>query len=297
MATARVLIVDSDHDRAAEVAARAKSDAWDTVLALGASGGSTALSDATPTSLVLVDASLWHDKNAFRSFIASKHPALPVIVLTDHSATPASVIEQLHLGAMTYVPRDSASRRLVETIQTILSLAARNPYRERVREFFRSGAVELHIANDTSLIPLVVGYVQRLLEDYNLTAEHDQTRLGIALSEALSNAMIHGNLDISSDLRNSAADTYYDLITTRRAREPYISRQVHVHMRFSQSSLTVTIRDQGKGFDRAALADPTSPENLERLSGRGLLLMRAYTDALSWNDSGNEVTLTKVLKA
>jgi anti-sigma regulatory factor (Ser/Thr protein kinase) len=296
VATSRILIIDSDHDRAADVASRAKSDAWDTVLALGASGGCAALADPNPASLVLVDASLWHDKNTLRDYIAQKHPSLPVIVLTDRDATPDSVIEQLHLGAMTYVPRDAASRRLVETVQTILSLAGRNPYRERVREFLRAGAVELHIANDTALIPLVVGYTQRILEDYGLTAEIEQTRLGVALSEALSNAMIHGNLDISSDLRDTSTDTYYDLITTRRAREPYVSRQVQVQMRFSQSSLTVVIRDQGKGFDRSALTDPTDPENIERLSGRGVLLMRAYTDALSWNDSGNEVTLTKVLK-
>jgi anti-sigma regulatory factor (Ser/Thr protein kinase) len=296
LATARVLIVDSDHDRAGEVAARARSDAWGTVIALGASGGCTALADPAPAALVLVDASLWHDKNTLRAYITEKHPNLPVIVLTERDARPDAVIEQLHLGAMTYVPRNAASRRLVETIQTILAISARNPYRERVKEFLRAGAIELHIANDTTLIPLIVGYTQRILEDYGLTAERDQTRLGIALSEALSNAMIHGNLEISSDLRETASDTYYDLITTRKGREPYTSRQVQVQMRFSQSSLTVVIRDQGKGFDRAALTDPTSPENVERLSGRGVLLMRAYTDALSWNDVGNEVTLTKVLK-
>lgn len=295
MATARVLIVDSNHDHAADLASRAKSDAWDTVLALGSKGGRIALNDPNPVSLMLIDAELWRDES-LRTQFTQRFPNLPVIILTDAGATPNSVIEQLQLGAMSYVPRDAASRRLVETIQTILSLASRNPYRERVREFLRSGAVELHIANDTSLIPLIVGYTQRILEDYGLTAERDQTRLGIALSEALSNAMIHGNLDISSDLRNSAIDTYYDLIMTRRAREPYLSRQVHVQMSFSQSSLTVVIRDQGKGFDRAALADPTNAENLERLSGRGILLMRAYTDAISWNDTGNEVTLTKVLK-
>jgi len=295
MTTARVLIVESDHDRAAEVASRTKSDAWDTVLALGAEGGRGALADATPASLMLVDAGLWRDEG-LRAHVTQNHPSLPVIVITDRDATPDAVIEQLHLGAMSYVPRDAASRRLVETVQTILALSGRNPYRERIREFLRSGAVELHIANDTSVIPLVVGYTQRVLEDYGLIAERDQARLGIALSEAISNAMIHGNLDIASELRDRSDDAYYDLIAARRAREPYLSRLVQVMMRFSQSSLTVVIRDQGKGFDRAAVADPTAPANLARVSGRGILLMRAYTDAIAWNDVGNEVTLTKVFK-
>jgi anti-sigma regulatory factor (Ser/Thr protein kinase) len=56
------------------------------------------------------------------------------------------------------------------------------------------------------------------------------------------------------------------------------------------------IRDQGKGFDRTSLADPTDPENIMCITGRGILLMKSYCDAVSWNDKGNEVTLVKTLR-
>jgi len=269
---------------------------WDTAIAVGAGAARDALADAAPIMLALVDTDQWQDE-ALRAYIEEHHPKLPVVILTGTDAKRETIIKHLHLGAMTYVPRFADSRRLIDTIRTIMELTTRSPYRERVRDFLRSGEVELHITNDTTLIPLVVGYTQRILEDYGLSSEREQSRLGIALAEALSNAIIHGNLEVSSHARERVDDSYYDLIMTRRAREPYASRAVHINMRFSQSSATIVIRDQGKGFDRAKLADPTAEENLLAPSGRGILLMRAYTNALSWNESGNEVTLTTVLTA
>jgi anti-sigma regulatory factor (Ser/Thr protein kinase) len=53
------------------------------------------------------------------------------------------------------------------------------------------------------------------------------------------------------------------------------------------------IRDEGPGFDPHKVPDPTDPENLERESGRGLLLMRSFMDSVAYNPTGNEVTLVK----
>ena len=47
----------------------------------------------------------------------------------------------------------------------------------------------------------------------------------------------------------------------------------------------------GVGFDISKLPDPRDPENLVRASGRGVLMMRMFMDEVSWNESGNEVTM------
>jgi anti-sigma regulatory factor (Ser/Thr protein kinase) len=220
-----------------------------------------------------------------------------VIVLARTDEDPDELVEQLQLGAMTYVPRDADGRRLAETIQSIVHLANRNPHRERVREFLRSGEIELEIANDPALVGLVVGYIQRILEDYGLTEQRERARVGLALAEALANAIIHGNLGIPSKMRNEAAEEFYREIEARQKTSPYKDRVVYLGMRFTQSSATFAIRDQGKGFDRSTLADPTDPENIMCITGRGILLMKSYCDAVSWNDKGNEVTLVKTLRA
>lgn len=53
------------------------------------------------------------------------------------------------------------------------------------------------------------------------------------------------------------------------------------------------VEDQGAGFDPESIPDPTSPENWERDSGRGIFLMRTYMNSVSYNDRGNCVTLCK----
>ena len=53
------------------------------------------------------------------------------------------------------------------------------------------------------------------------------------------------------------------------------------------------IRDEGPGFDTTTLPDPTDPANLEKRSGRGLLLIKAFMSEVRHNARGNEVTLIR----
>lgn len=295
MASTQVLVVDADRDSALSVADRARNRDWDVLIAIGADEA-LRMVDEKPITVALADSAVWLDQGLAKA-LSAQHPALPVIVLADSQTARDDLVAQLQLGAMTYIPRDADSRRLVETVRNLIDLASRSPHRERIREFLLSGEVRLHIGSDLSLVAVVVGYIQRVLEDYGLSEQREHARVGLALSEAISNAIIHGNLEISSETRNGDADEYYRQIEARRDRPPYNERTVHITMGFTQSSATFVIRDQGAGFDLAAVADPTDDENLMAASGRGILLMRSYCDAVSWNDPGNEVTLVKTLNS
>ena len=55
--------------------------------------------------------------------------------------------------------------------------------------------------------------------------------------------------------------------------------------------MTYVITDEGPGFDPSSLPDPTDLENLEKASGRGLLLIRTFMDEVQHNDRGNELTM------
>ena len=70
-------------------------------------------------------------------------------------------------------------------------------------------------------------------------------------------------------------------------------RRIHVLVTLSPSEARFVIRDEGPGFDPESVPDPTDPANLERESGRGLLLMRTFMDEVRFNQAGNEVTLIK----
>lgn len=119
-------------------------------------------------------------------------------------------------------------------------------------------------------------------------------QIAMALDEALLNAMIHGNLEVSSELRqNDDGAPYVNMIAQRKEETPYKDRKVTIKLEATNEQVTFTIRDDGPGFDAAALRDPTDPENIERAGGRGLLLINAFMDEVSHNEVGNEIRMTK----
>lgn len=90
----------------------------------------------------------------------------------------------------------------------------------------------------------------------------------LSLEEGLTNAIRHGNhLDES--------------------------KHVHVTCRIGHSTLQISIRDEGDGFDPDAVPDPTMEEFIDRPSGRGLLLMRAYMSRCEFRDNGRTLFMER----
>ncbi len=155
---------------------------------------------------------------------------------------------------------------------------------------------EFVLENDPELVPAVVAYLRQQTGILGLS-KADADGLGVALEEAMVNSIHHGNLEVSSDLRNRDGEAFFDLIARRRNEAPYCQRRVSVRADFCPQEAVFVIRDEGPGFAVADLPDPRHPENIARIGGRGILLMRAYMDEVEYNERGNEVRLVKRRKA
>jgi serine/threonine-protein kinase RsbW len=71
------------------------------------------------------------------------------------------------------------------------------------------------------------------------------------------------------------------------------SKQVRVRYLVQSEAVFAEVEDEGPGFDPSEVADPTDPENWQRPSGRGLLLMRHYATWLRYHGRGNRLSLCK----
>lgn len=91
--------------------------------------------------------------------------------------------------------------------------------------------------------------------------------LRLAIEEAFSNAFQHGHRDLGPEV------------------------DIGLAWEISPERITIVVEDQGPGFNPETLADPTTEENIEKPSGRGLLLIRAYMSRIDFNDAGNRVTM------
>jgi anti-sigma regulatory factor (Ser/Thr protein kinase) len=126
-----------------------------------------------------------------------------------------------------------------------------------------------------------------------LLGEGERLRVGVALEEALLNAAYHGNLEVQSELREKDCALYYDLARERTRIRPYSERSIFVDVDLTEDRVRYVVRDEGPGFDPRTLPDPTDPANIDRPCGRGLLLMKTFMDDVEYNETGNEVTMTK----
>ena len=89
----------------------------------------------------------------------------------------------------------------------------------------------------------------------------------VAVTEGVNNAIIHGNQNDSS-------------------------KNVNLELLLGEKDIKFTIKDQGDGFNHDDLPDPTAPENLEKIGGRGIFLINNLCDAVNFEDNGSKIELT-----
>lgn len=246
-----------------------------------------------PLDLVLTDLIMPEmDGLELVTTVRSRYPAVPVILMTSMGNEELAV-EALRRGAASYVPKRRLARDLLTTVETVLAAAARERMHGRLLGCLARSEYAFVLENDSALFHPLIEFLQDVVARMGLGDEADQTRLGVAMEEALANALYHGNLEVSSQLREENDAAYHVLVEQRRQQAPYRDRHIQVEVSLTRQKAVFTIRDEGRGFDPTSLPDPTDPSNLEKVSGRGVLLMRSFMDDISYNTLGNEVTMTK----
>jgi CheY-like chemotaxis protein len=217
----------------------------------------------------------------------------PVIIITSQGSEEAAVAA-LQAGAASYVPKKRLAQELLNTASRVLNAACeRRHHRELLLTLERQ---ELHFVLPTNpdLVSPLAGHLHHAVADHWGLSAGSLLQLYIAVEEALTNAIYHGNLQVGSELRASGRDDYYKLARQRCDLTPFRDRKIFVLATLSKSQASFSIRDEGAGFDHKDLPDPTNVENLESPSGRGVLLMRTFMNEVRYNASGNEVTMVKL---
>jgi serine/threonine-protein kinase RsbW len=136
----------------------------------------------------------------------------------------------------------------------------------RLEQITDNGLYSLQLPSTSNSIAVVENFVDDLVSTLAI-GDDVYANLMTCLNEAVTNAIFHGNK------QNPEKIVFLNLEIINNKR------------------LIFTIADQGEGFDFSNLPDPTSPENLENLSGRGVFIMKQLADQCIFNTLGNEVEL------
>ncbi len=244
---------------------------------------------SSPPDLVLTDLQMPElDGLQLMTFVAKSHPGIPVVLMTAHGSEVVAA-QALANGAASYVPKSELADNLVPTITHILAMSVTDQKFSRLIQCSEKIAFEFNLDTDTELIEPLVDLLQQVVSSMNLCDATGRIRIGVALENALENAIVRGNLEIPKG--DSAQER--KLIEARAKALPYSARKVYVSAQINNEMLHVVIRDQGPGFNIDNIPKPGDPAAFRNGRGRGLVLMRNFMDECNFNSAGNEVTVIK----
>lgn len=126
--------------------------------------------------------------------------------------------------------------------------------------------ISIEIPSIVENIRIVESFVDNAKDEYNLTDDL-YGNIMIAVIESVNNAIVHGN--------NSDKDKFVSLSAN-----------------LEDTQIIFKVSDQGSGFDHQTLPDPTAPENLESIGGRGIFLIKHLADEVNFQNDGRTLELT-----
>jgi CheY-like chemotaxis protein len=224
--------------------------------------------------------------------VRARWPELPVILMTAHGSEEIAV-KALQKGAASYVPKRNLASELVDVLTSILEVARTGADQRRVIDSLAKTESHFVLDNDPGALTALIGHLEAGVQQMGLVDATGAIQVGVALREALVNAMFHGNLEVTSDLLESPGRAFHDLAEKRRHQAPFRERRVRLQVTLTRDEVRYVVTDEGRGFDPSSLPDPMDPENLDKPSGRGLLLIRTFMDDVQHNTRGNEITMIK----
>jgi len=219
---------------------------------------------------------------------------LPVIMLAS-GTSQEDIIDGLDEGAYYYLTKPSTV--------AVLKLVIKNALEDFKQKRDLSILIGLQ-ANHLSLLHKAEFNIKTLSDARDIAlflaeASTDPNRTVSGYSELLINAIEHGNLGITyaEKSRLLSEDRWKDEIEIRLQDPDYSSRTVHVALEKTTTACTVTITDQGAGFNWPAYLD-FSPERVFDLHGRGIAMSKATSfDSLEYLKNGSVVVSTVLLRS
>lgn len=215
------------------------------------------------------------------------YPLVPVVLIT--AAGSEEIASQaLQRGAAGYVPKARCSELLNETLDHVLELTRTESSFERILECATLTQFEFSLENDFALVTPLIELAQRMTVGLGICDEPAAVQVGVALEHAILNSIYHGSLEIGGPLNGDR-----ELMDQRLTLAPFKDRRVHISICVTSEEARFTVRDEGPGFQYQELTAMGRKTALLGEGGRGLFLMWAFMDRVSFDPTGNTVVMVK----
>lgn len=221
--------------------------------------------------------------------IGDRYPDVPVVLMTAHGSENVAA-QALANGAASFVPKSELADNLVDTVMHILVMSESDSRYKKLIACTRKTDFEFDLESDPEIIEPLIEMVQQVAVSQGLMTHNNRLQMTVALEHALHNAMIRGNLELS---REEMPVSNPRVIAERLSDPDYGDRKVYFRSLVTPDSAQFTIRDEGPGFDISQVPASDDPSSFRDGSGRGLVLIKAFMDEVVFDETGNEIRMTK----
>ncbi|MBI4666071.1 MAG: ATP-binding protein [Nitrospinae bacterium] len=217
-----------------------------------------------------------------------------IFILMASHVTSEGAIMALRAGAADLLREPFTDTNVLEAVETALI-----PKRDAInaRRMFcclKREEREFMFPSDEAAIGPAVDLLVENLYRAGVCTQMETRLVAMALTEAIANAVYHGNLTISPHLKiHLSNEEFSKEISRRMACEKTKSRKIHIKYAITPNEARYVISDDGKGFDYKGALAVAAPSDRDRSGGRGLFLLKKIMDEVTYNEKGNEVTLIK----
>lgn len=265
MSKCRLLLIDTDQARADQIFQQLQHQDFNVSLA---QQGREALEkirtngyDIVITNILLSDMDGVEIVTAIREF----RPALPIIIMSS-STQSGKTLKALCAGAHHFIRDPLDINELLDTIKKLERSQQEIVINQRVISFLTE-IITFEIPSELALMSAAVQYINDILVRIGYL-EEDDIHIKIALIEAVTNAIEHGN-------------------------QHDATKKVKIHAKLTCQKAVFTVTDEGPGFDYKNLPDPTNSENINRVRGRGIFMIHHLMDRVRFNQPGNQIQMVK----
>ena len=236
------------------------------------------------------------DGRQFLKSVRQRFPETPVVLITSKGDDQIAA-ECVETGAVNYVPKRRLADDLVRVLDEVVNNQREAVLLHRVLKHVDHNRCDFEITNDLNQVRSLANYDGDRLKAFQRFRPETINNIATAVREALLNAYFHGNLGVNATPLQHTRAAYTELAIQRKALPETAGRHIRLSMELDASRIRFCVSDDGMGFDRSAIAQITGPPNDAFLCGNGLRRMGSFMDTVSFNDVGNEVTLTRSLES
>ena len=218
---------------------------------------------------------------------------IPVLLITGHGSIEHA-IQALRYGAFDFIRKPFDLNEIISSVNRILRSKREEKITDNLGQYIIYEKRMFEIPSDSTACNVITYILTKDLTSAGFCNRTTSGNISLALKEAVDNAIIHGNLEISSEIiEDKGIKDFYEEVKKRKTLKKYSEKKVAVYYELVHDYVEYIIEDEGQGFNYNMLPDPRDPENFFKNSGRGLLIIRTLMDEVDWNSKGNTIRLRK----